>query len=231
MLDVDIRAKVYPRDGVPVHVIDRLQFQVASGSFCCLIGPSGCGKTTTLRLILGLDTVFDGRIRTPQPGRVAVVFQEPRLLPWRTVEQNVRLALPATLQDQSLDALFEVLGLTGMRGFYPAELSLGMARRVALARAFAVEPDVLILDEPFVSLDEPTAGRLRTLLMHVWRARPTTTLMVTHNVREAALLADRILTLSARPARVIGSLEIDLRREDRDASAIERLASAVHLPD
>ena len=134
--------------------------------------------------------------------RIAAVFQEPTLLPWRTVEQNVRLALPKSLRDADLDGLFDTLGLSGMRTLFPSELSLGLARRAALARAFATEPAVLFLDEPFVSLDEPTAERLRHLLLAVWSARPTTALMVTHNLREALMLSDRIIVLSPRPAHV-----------------------------
>ncbi|TGT34808.1 ATP-binding cassette domain-containing protein, partial [Mesorhizobium sp. M8A.F.Ca.ET.165.01.1.1] len=125
--------------------------------------------------------------------RIAAVFQEPTLLPWRTVEQNVRLALPKDLRTKNLDGLFASLGLTGMRSLYPAELSLGLARRAALARAFATEPAVLFLDEPFVSLDGRTAEQLRRLLLAVWSARPTTALMVTHNLTEALTLSDRII--------------------------------------
>ncbi|WP_245525206.1 ATP-binding cassette domain-containing protein, partial [Mesorhizobium sp. M8A.F.Ca.ET.165.01.1.1] len=121
------------------------------------------------------------------------MFQEPTLLPWRTVEQNVRLALPKDLRTKNLDGLFASLGLTGMRSLYPAELSLGLARRAALARAFATEPAVLFLDEPFVSLDGRTAEQLRRLLLAVWSARPTTALMVTHNLTEALTLSDRII--------------------------------------
>ena len=148
-------------------------------------------------------------------GPLAAVFQEPRLLPWRTVEQNVRLALPASRRDAPLDELFAALGLAELRAFYPAELSLGLARRAALARAFALEPSLIVLDEPFVSLDEPTAERLRALLLALWHARPTTALMVTHNAREAALLADRILVFGERPTRVVDTIDLPVPRERR----------------
>src|SRR5690606_1258869 len=155
-----------------------LSFEVRQGEFVCLLGPSGCGKTTTLRILLGLEQEYSGRISLPDgdSSRTAAVFQEPLLLPWRTVEQNIRLTLPASLKQSSLDELFEILGLSGLETLYPAELSLGLARRVALARAFATEPAILFLDEPFASLDEPTAEKLRDLLMTVWSARPTTAL-------------------------------------------------------
>jgi NitT/TauT family transport system ATP-binding protein len=154
------------------------------------------------------------------------VFQEPVLLPWRTVEQNIRLTLPPSLKQVVLDELLETLGLTGLETLYPSELSLGLARRVALARAFATEPSILFLDEPFVSLDEATAEKLRGLLVSVWSARPTTALMVTHNVREALFLADRIVVLSRRPARVIGVFHVDVPRPGRDRDHLDRLVLA-----
>jgi len=197
-----------------------LSFELVPETFTCLIGPSGCGKTTTLRIILGLDHDFTGSVELPSPAlRVAAVFQEPRLLPWRTVEQNVRLALPPVSQTlegaPDLDNLFATLGLEGLRARYPEELSLGLARRVALARAFAVMPDVLLLDEPFVSLDESTAERLRDLLIELWQGSSATVLMVTHNVREAARLADRLLLMNDRPARIVGDVPVPLERSAR----------------
>jgi NitT/TauT family transport system ATP-binding protein len=205
-----------------------LSFEVRQGEFACLFGPSGCGKTTTLRILLGLDTDFSGAFDLPQGGsnRVAAVFQEPTLLPWRTVEQNVRLALPKERRDADLAWLFDVLGLDEMRALYPSELSLGMARRAALARAFAVEPAILFLDEPFVSLDEETAEKLRDLLMTVWSARPTTALMVTHNLTEALRLSDRIIVLSPRPAHVLGIFDVPAPRHERVPLALRELANS-----
>ena len=149
---------------------------------------------------------------------MAAVFQEPRLLPWRSVEDNVRLALPDARRDAPLDALFDALGLGAHRRFFPAELSLGLARRAALARAFALEPALLVLDEPFVSLDGPTAERLRALLATLWQARPTTALMVTHDLDEAVLLADRVLVFGAGPATILGEVSLDAPRASRDAA-------------
>ncbi|PTW61985.1 NitT/TauT family transport system ATP-binding protein [Breoghania corrubedonensis] len=198
-----------------IAVLRDLAFSLEPGSFTCLIGPSGCGKTTTLRIMLGLDRDFRGEVRPPShDARIAAVFQEPRLLPWRTVEQNVRLALPKNATPD-LDTLFETLGLSSMRSSYPEELSLGLARRVALARAFAIDPDVLLLDEPFVSLDEATAKRMRALLLRLWRGRGVTVLMVTHNVREAVALADRLLLIDGRPAHLTGDVPLPLPQEMR----------------
>jgi NitT/TauT family transport system ATP-binding protein len=235
-LKVDIAEKTFrSAEGVAIPALRDLAFDVKRGEFACLLGPSGCGKTTTLRILLGLDRDFSGSFRLPDDGndRVAVVFQEPTLLPWRTVEQNVRLALPANLKEANLDKLFVSLGLGAMLSLYPSELSLGLARRAALARAFATEPAVLFLDEPFVSLDELTAERLRHLLLSVWSERPTTALMVTHNLREALMLSDRIIVLSARPAHVRGIFDIKLPRQYRNPQVMSDLARSFHqkFPD
>ncbi|MDY6962492.1 MAG: ATP-binding cassette domain-containing protein, partial [Pseudomonadota bacterium] len=173
-LSVDIREKTFrSTEGVDLVALRDLSFEVRQGEFVCLLGPSGCGKTTTLRILLGLDRDYSGSIQLPvdETHRIAAVFQEPVLLPWRTVEQNVRLALPAFLKQVALDELLKTLGLSGLETLYPSELSLGLARRVALARAFATQPAVLFLDEPFVSLDDTMAERLRQLLLTIWSSR------------------------------------------------------------
>ncbi|WP_416798489.1 ABC transporter ATP-binding protein [Ciceribacter azotifigens] len=217
-LEIDIQRKTFrAASGETLEVLRDLHIEVEENEFACVIGPSGCGKTTTLRVLLGLDRDFEGSIRLPRAGdpRVGVVFQEPLLLPWRTVETNVRLALPKALRDKNLDQLFSLLGLSTMRSFFPGELSLGLARRAAIARALAIEPDLLVLDEPFVSLDEATANQLRYMLAAAWSERPMTTLMVTHNLQEAILLADRIIVLSSRPSRVAGVFLVRIPREMR----------------
>src|SRR5208282_4024204 len=135
-------------------------FRLEEGEVGAIVGPSGCGKTTLLRIIAGLVARFDGTVSRPESGRLAVVFQEPRLLPWRSVEDNIRLAAPQ-VNDQELDAVLKPLGLVGHRAHFPGELSLGLARRAALARAFAAKPALLLLDEPFVSLDAPLALALQ----------------------------------------------------------------------
>jgi len=218
----------WPAAGGEVKVISGLGFTIAPQTFTCILGPSGCGKTTTLRIVLGLDTDFSGSLSPNlREARLAAVFQEPRLLPWRTVEQNVRLALPAELSGKDLAPVLDSVGLGGFREAFPAELSLGMARRAALARAFSVEPELLLLDEPFVSLDEPTANRLRDLLVDLWRTSPVTVLMVTHNLREAVRLADRLIVLSPRPTHVIEVLDVPPPRDGRRGPALDALTNEI----
>jgi ABC-type nitrate/sulfonate/bicarbonate transport system ATPase subunit len=202
-LELRIDAKIFlSADGTPVEVVSGLELRLEAGSFGALIGPSGCGKTTILRIAAGLDPDFRGQLRAPG-SRLGFVFQEPRLLPWRTVEDNIRLALPAHETAVDLTDLVEILGLGSHLARYPGELSLGLARRAAIARAFAVRPDFLLLDEPFVSLDEAVANRLRDELVALTSRAKVTTLFVTHDVGEAIQLADRLFFLSDRPARII----------------------------
>ena len=203
-LELRIEAKTYlSADGTPVEAVHDLRLRLDAGSFGALIGPSGCGKTTILRIAAGLDRDFLGELRTPGSGRLGMVFQEPRLLPWRTVEQNIRLALPVHQADADLTELIETLGLGSHLARYPGELSLGLARRAAIARAFAARPDFLLLDEPFVSLDEAVAVRLRNELVALTTRTRVTTLFVTHDLEEAVQLADRLFFLSDRPARIL----------------------------
>ena len=214
-LEVAIRQKAYSAaTGGTLRVIEGLTFSLGKGEVGALVGPSGCGKTTLLRIIAGLDADYEGEVRLPDHGRLGMVFQEPRLLPWRTLEQNVRLAAPQVTDDE-LTTLFAALGLSAHRQHYPGELSLGLARRVALARAFAVNPNLLLLDEPFVSLDDALATRLRDELAELVTRRPVTTLLVTHNVEEAIALADRLFLLSPSPTRVVAELPIPNPRSKR----------------
>jgi ABC-type nitrate/sulfonate/bicarbonate transport system ATPase subunit len=220
-LELRIEAKSFmSADGTPVEVVRGLALRLDAGSFGALIGPSGCGKTTILRIAAGLDPDFRGQIRTPGSGRLGIVFQEPRLLPWRTVEQNIRLALPADRADADLGDLFETLGLRAHLSRYPGELSLGLARRTAIARAFAVGPDFLLLDEPFVSLDEAIAGRLREELLALAARAKATTLFVTHDLTEAVQMADRLFFLSDRPARIILEKALPLPRGARKQDVV-----------
>jgi ABC-type nitrate/sulfonate/bicarbonate transport system ATPase subunit len=208
LLKVHIKHKYYrAASGGRLHVLGELLIALTNGAVAALVGPSGCGKTTLLRIIVGLDQDFEGSVQLPAHGKLGVVFQEPRLLAWRTVEENVRLAAPQA-SDAALSALFATLGLAGHRRHYPGELSVGLARRVALARAFAVEPDLLILDEPFVSLDAALVARLHAELVELVSRRPVTTLLVTHSIEEAIGLADRLFLLSASPARVLADVPI-----------------------
>jgi NitT/TauT family transport system ATP-binding protein len=226
-LEVSITRKSFrAASGDELHVLDHLSLTLKGGEVGALVGPSGCGKTTLLRIIAGLDRDYDGSVSLPDHGKLGMVFQEPRLLPWRTLEQNVRLAAPQAT-DASIDVLFRALGLDAHRGHYPGELSLGLARRVALARAFAVEPDLLLLDEPFVSLDDALAARLRDELAELVNRRPVTTLLVTHNVEEAIGLADRLFLLSASPARVIADVPVERPRAARTPAELAALRSEI----
>ncbi len=229
MLEVDIASKAYvSSDGERLEAIRDMRFAVGEGEFACLIGPSGCGKTTCLRILLGLEAGFSGSFSLPRATpRIGAVFQEPRLLPWRSVDRNVRLALPPERRGSDLDGLYSRLGLTGFEDFFPGELSLGLARRAALARAFAIEPDLLLLDEPFTSLDEAMAADLRKLLIEVWQSRGTTALMVTHNLREAVQLADRIIVLTPRPGCVRGEFAVQPKRGCRDAMTVTRICEEI----
>jgi len=197
-------------------VLRDIAFTLEPGEVAAFVGPSGCGKTTMLRIIAGLDRDYEGTVARQCDGAIGMVFQEPRLLPWRTVEENVRLIAPRASEGE-LAALFDTLELAPHRRHYPGQLSLGLARRTALARAFAVEASLLILDEPFVSLDDALAARLRGELIKLIDSRPVTTLLVTHDVEEAIGLADRLFLLSAGPARIIA--ELPIARRDAAATA------------
>jgi NitT/TauT family transport system ATP-binding protein len=223
-VNIHIRSKSFHRtdSGQKHAVIRQLEFSVRSGEFVCLVGPSGCGKTTLLHLIAGLDKKFDGNISFNEQDvhpLIGYVFQEPRLLPWRTVRDNIDLVLNPNRPHEDVDRLLENMGLGQVHDVYPERLSLGMSRRVALARAFAIQPDLLLMDEPFVSLDAPTARNVHALLSRVWHQRPHTVIFVTHDLREAIRLADRLIFLSNSPMRVVTDIPVDIPRTDR------------HLPD
>lgn len=234
-LAADIREKRYPgaRGGKPHVALAGLSLQAAAGELVALVGPSGCGKTTFLNIVAGLDRDFTGEVTLAprpdgQPARIGYVFQEPHLLPWRTVYENIALVLPPRGANAIVEDMLKAVGLAGARDLYPPQLSGGMSRRVAIARAFAIEPDLLLMDEPFVSLDDDTVEQLRSLLLGLWHARPTTVLFVTHDLREALVLADRLLLLSAAPAHVVAELPVSLARNRRGSGAeIERLREEV----
>ena len=235
VIGVDIAEKRYTSAGGEGggHVALRdLRFEVEDGEFVCLLGPSGCGKTTLLNLIAGLDKSYEGSISLA-PGtldHLAYVFQTPRLLPWRTVHRNVDLVAEDQPDGEGLAArLLEAVGLTAFSGSYPGELSVGMQRRAALARAFARRPRLLLMDEPFVSLDPAAAEDLRKLLTGILAERAATVLFVTHDHGEAVQLADRILLLSGAPAEIAADIPVTLEAAERfDATAVRAFAEA-HL--
>jgi ABC-type nitrate/sulfonate/bicarbonate transport system ATPase subunit len=219
-LEVDIASKTFKSAAGEQHdVIAGVAFALDAGEVGVLVGPSGCGKSTMLRILAGLDHDFQGRVSRPAGARIGFVFQEPRLLPWRSVEENVRLVAPLA-NEAKLSALFEILELKAHRNHFPGELSLGLARRVALARAFAVEPEFLILDEPLASLDAALAARLRDEIAMLMDGRSMITLLVTHDVDDAVRLGDHLFLLSPRPARILAELPIRTPRSKRGDAEI-----------
>ncbi len=226
-IQINIHSKTYPAIGQAGHhaAIKNLKLSLKSGEFICLVGPSGCGKTTLLNIIANLDTDYKGEIRVGQQQshpKIGYIFQNPRLLPWRTVRENIELVLASDQSPTVIDPLLEVMQLTQSQHVYPERLSLGMSRRVSIIRAFAVEPEILLMDEPFVSLDAPTARQVRELLLKLWQERPHTVLFVTHDLREAIALADRLIFLSAAPMTVISEITVPVPRAERnDEKAIE----------
>ncbi len=219
-LRVRVDSKVFPAVGErdATSVLKNISFDVEPGSFVVLTGPSGCGKSTLLNIIAGLDEDYQGSIDFGgnKSLRFAFVFQNPRLLPWRTVYENIALVLPKNdPRIANIPEVLERVGLTAAANAYPEMISLGMQRRAALARAFILEPEFLLMDEPFVSLDDPTAQDLRALLVELWSSRPTTVLFVTHDRAESVMLGTRILRLSAGSANIIEDVKVPLSVADR----------------
>lgn len=211
-------------DGRWMPVLNGISLDVQG--LVCVLGPSGCGKSTLLNILAGVETADSGQIRVAagsHQGRTPVVgyvFQDPRLLDWKTVRENLLFALrgmgvPRALWEQRVQRYLELVGLSEFRDQYPPYLSGGMRQRVGLARALAVEPDILLMDEPFSRLDEITARRLRQELLEIQERLDQTVLFVTHNAQEAAWLGDVIYVLSARPARVVGRIENPVPRPRR----------------
>ena len=218
-ISIRISDKTYLAGGIRHQAISALELHIRRDEFVCLVGPSGCGKTTLLNIVAGLDNQYQGSIdlgnHTAAPA-IGYVFQEPRLLPWYTVRRNIELVCSATPPAALIDSLLAAMQIEAAQQQYPQRLSLGMQRRVAISRAFAVNPDILLMDEPFVSLDAPTARQVRHLLYALWRQRPHTVLFVSHDLREAIALADRLVFLSAAPMRVVADIPVALSRDERD---------------
>jgi NitT/TauT family transport system ATP-binding protein len=218
-LDIERVSHSFDIDGAELPVLDDVSLIVEPGEFVALLGPSGCGKSTLLRLIAGLDKPRSGflreddsRIKGPHPSRV-VVFQDPTLFPWRSVWDNVALGLEAQgilkSQRQRVDAALDLVGLSAFRNAYPHQLSGGMAQRVALARALVNDPKVLILDEPLGKLDSLTRITMQGEIVALWQRKGFTTLLVTHDAEEALFLANRVIVLSDRPARIKADIAVN----------------------
>jgi NitT/TauT family transport system ATP-binding protein len=211
-------SKTFGQGAGLVAALDRIDLRVATGEFLCVVGASGCGKSTLLNLIVGLEAPSAGVVDVR--GRTALMFQEPALFPWLTVAANVELALrlrrvPRRERKAQAEALLQLVHLDEFATKRPHELSGGMRQRVALARAFAQDADVLLMDEPFGALDAMTRDALHHELERLWADRSLTIVFVTHNVREAARLADRVVLLTSRPGRVADEFRIDIERPRR----------------
>lgn len=215
-------------------VLGGVNLEVRDGEFVALLGPSGCGKSTLLNILSGLDRDYRGSVSFTgvrgQP-RIGYMFQEARLLPWRTVRQNVRFALDQ--DDGRVEGWLERVGLKAYSDFYPNQLSVGMQHRVALARALIRDPAVLLLDEPFSSLDEITAMSMRAEVLELWKEQQGTVVLVTHNPLEAVYLADRVLVMTASPGRIVAELSLSEKlprpRDPEDRRLWELSREAVHL--
>lgn len=230
-LRVEHVSHVYDDQHGTVDALDNISFDIQPGEFVCLVGPSGSGKSTLLRIVAGLIQPQQGRVwldgqvvRAPRPS-IGIVFQKANLMPWRSVRDNVGLPLemerlPSTEIQQRAQTLIDLVGLTGFEESYPRGLSGGMEQRVAIARALIHNPTVLLLDEPFGSLDALTRERMALELTRIWSTQQTTVVMVTHSIQEAVFLSDRVLVMTDRPGRIAAAIPIDLPRP-RDLNLLQ----------
>jgi ABC-type nitrate/sulfonate/bicarbonate transport system ATPase subunit len=236
--------KSYATETGALPVLNGITLDVADGEFLSLVGPSGCGKTTLLNVVSGCDAPDEGTVRlhpSTSDVRIGFVFQTPTLLDWRTVRENLAFALrgfgvPAADRDDRIRDALGLVELADCADQYPPALSGGMRQRVGFARAFCVRPDVLLMDEPFGSLDALTARTLRRRVLDVWRERRFTAVLVTHDVEEAVYLSDRVAVLSDRPTAVAETIPIDIDRpRDPDSERVleykERVLGALGVPE
>ncbi len=226
VLEIKNVEKNFPLEKSQVPVLENISFSVDKDEFVCLVGPSGCGKSTLLRIVAGLEKADSGQIlfhgepqTSPNP-KITMIFQLFGLLPWKTTLQNVEVPLEVQKikKEERIETAMNYIRMVGLEGFentYPHDLSGGMKQRVGIARALALQPEVLLMDEPFSSLDELTAKTLRELVLEIWRdpKLPTNTfIMVSHNVEEAVYMADRVIVLSHRPGKIVGEVKVKLPR-------------------
>jgi NitT/TauT family transport system ATP-binding protein len=226
-------SKLYGRGAGAVHALDTVSLDVAAGEFVCLVGASGCGKSTLLSLVAGLDPVSAGKIEVTDGKTPALMFQDPALFPWLSVAGNVGLPMkvrrvPKAQRQTRVDELLRTVHLEDFSRKQPHELSGGMRQRVALARTLALDSSILLMDEPFGALDAMTRDILHDELERIWVERQLTIVFVTHNVREAARLGDRIVLLSSRPGRIAWETRVDIPRPRRiDSPEVSSLAAEI----
>lgn len=213
-----------------LEVLSDIDFTIEKGEFAAIVGPSGCGKSTVLRMIAGLETATEGSVLAngkpigkPSPERV-LIFQEHALYPWRTVEDNVGFGLelagiPVKERRERVNEVLEKVGLSGFQSYYPAQLSGGMKQRASIARALVMNPEVLLLDEPYGALDAITRLTMQNELIKLWRGSGKTVLLITHDIDEAVYLADTIYVMSPRPGRIISRISADMPRPRNRNSA------------
>jgi sulfonate transport system ATP-binding protein len=229
MLALDKVGKIYPNG---VHALERFSADINPGEIIAIIGGSGCGKSTLLRAIAGLDrassgtVTLDGAVISAPHAKIGIIFQEPRLLPWLSVADNIGFVLsdlPAGVRREKVAAALARVGLTDKANAWPRELSGGQAQRVAIARALVPQPEVLLLDEPFSALDAFTRRDLQDHLLDLWADTRPTLILVTHDVDEAVVLADRVLVMRPRPGRLFEEIKVNLTRpRDRGSDLFER---------
>ncbi|MER2261866.1 MAG: ABC transporter ATP-binding protein [Psychrobacillus sp.] len=220
-ISIDNLTKIFYKKSNSVTAIKNISLQVEEGEFICLVGPSGCGKTTLLRILAGLETPSSGSFLIDSEAGdrplQSMVFQEKGVIPWLTVEENVAFGLkmrhlPQEYVKKQTDYYLKKVGLSNFSSLYPKELSGGMKQRISIARAFANDPEILLMDEPFAALDEQNKFILQEELLSIWSENKKTVLFITHSIDEALLLSDRIVLLSSHPGEIVSEIKVPLPR-------------------
>ena len=240
ILEIDRVRKVFHGNGSFLHVLEDISFRAESGELICILGRSGCGKSTLLKIVAGFTAPSSGKVvlknkpvQWPGPER-CVIFQEDALFPWLTVQENIAFGLRGRGQDkkaraEEVERFLSLVGLNEFRNFLPGEISGGMKQRVALARVLILKPEVLLMDEPFASLDAQSREEMQNLLLSLWQELAHTILFVTHDVSEAVILADTILLMSKNPGRIREEVHVDLPRpRSRDSSTFLHFSRKLH---